>query len=137
MSETFVVREDALNWMLRSSHGPVALYSHTLARRVANRAKANASAAGPRPWGRIKDHPPGPYMRSGDLVNKLDVYGPFSSPAGTEWLVGSNATHQGENYPATVERGGYVYNRRLGKLVRFPAYPYLEPALPPDFVRAG
>lgn len=112
------LNENGLRNLLESSTGPVGAFVERKARNVAARARSNADnpfrGAG-RPW-----------VRTRDLVNGLDARGPFHAPGGAYWHVGSDAKHRGIAYPRLVEKGQPGVH---------PAYPYLEPALAPDFVR--
>lgn len=129
MSEV-VINTSAMRQFLHSSTGPVGLYVEKKVVAVTKRAQLNARAAGFRPQFFRGDHPATPFMRTQDLANQLQAFGPFNSPQGAYWHVGSDATHGGIAYPAAIERGGVS---RSGKPYR---YPYLEPALPPDFTKA-
>lgn len=129
MSEV-TINSSALNRLLHSSTGPVGLYVERKVVAVTRRAQVNARAAGFRPPFFRGNHPATPFMRTGDLANQLRAFGPFASPQGAFWHVGSDAKHGGVPYPAQIEKGGVS---RGGVPYR---YPYLEPALPPDFTKA-
>jgi hypothetical protein len=122
------ILDSAMKRLLTSSTGPVGLHVEKLAKRVTARARVNASAAGFRPAFFRGEHPPTPFMRSQDLFNQLTAHGPFNSPLGAYWHVGSGAKRAGISYPALIEKGG------ISKSGKFYQYPYLIPALPPDFL---
>lgn len=122
-----VLNESELRFLLESHVGPVGQHVERKAKAVAERAKFFANAGGP--GGR-------PRVRTGSLLRQLDAYGPHPDPGGPYWEVGSTAVNNNVAYPRLIELGGQAYSRRQGGFVSY-RYPYLEPALPPDFVRGG
>lgn len=122
--QKFIVHKAAMNRLLRGIDGPVGQYIDRKGSLVVAEAFQHATAAGFRPFGRIANHPPGPYMRTTNLSRLIRKFGPSRGPNGElQVRIGSTAKRRGYPYPRSQELGGVS---PTGKPY---IYPFLKPGL--------